>query len=54
MTSWMEDKDFKEQIYQDGEIRKYLSIEEIESIFHLDVYFQNVDAIFKRVFGKDA
>ncbi|MBN2543869.1 adenylosuccinate lyase [bacterium] len=54
MTSWMEDKDFKEQIYQDGEIRKYLSIEEIESIFHLDVYFQNVDYIFKRVFGKDA
>ena len=52
MTSWRKGLDFKQQIIKDGEIRRYLSLEEIESLFDIEIYRRNVDYIFKRVFPK--
>lgn len=50
MHSWMERKDFKEILKKDKEIKKYLSLDEIERLFDLSYYLKNVDYIFKRVF----
>lgn len=46
-------ENFKQQVIRDGEIRRYLSLEEIEALFDLDVYIRYVDHIFKRVFPKE-
>lgn len=43
---------FRENIEGDSEISKYLSPEEIDNCFDLTHYVRNVDAIFKRVFGR--
>ncbi len=53
MTSWKEGKDFREQIRQDGEIRRYITIEEIEALFDLDLYTRQVSYILSRVFKDD-
>lgn len=42
--------DFRDEVIKDGEIRRYLSLEEIEAMFDLDLYMRHVDTIFKRVF----
>jgi len=43
--------DFRALIVEDGEIRRYLTLEEIEAIFDLDIYMRNVDKIYIRLFG---
>ena len=43
---------FRENVDNDEEIGRYLSTKEIDSCFDLAHYSRNVDAIFKRVFGK--
>ncbi len=43
-------EDFRDEVIKDGEIRRYLSLEEIEAMFDLDLYMRHVDTIFKRVF----
>ncbi len=53
MSSWKKGKDFKEEVVKDGEVRRYISLEEIEALFDLDVYIRYVDVIFKRVFPKE-
>jgi adenylosuccinate lyase len=50
MRSWKEGVNFKKILLKDKEVRKYLTIEEIDSIFDLEYYLRNVDYIFKRVF----
>lgn len=40
---------FKRLVLQDKEIRKHLTIKEIEDSFSLDWYLRNVDKIFKRI-----
>jgi adenylosuccinate lyase len=43
---------FRENVENDSEISKYLSSAEIDNCFDLAHYVRNVDAIFKRVFGR--
>jgi len=50
MQSWENRKDFKEVLRQDAQIKKHLSLQEIDKIFDLSYYLKNVDYIFKRVF----
>ncbi len=52
MSSSRKQEDFLSQVVRDGEIRRYLSLEEIQALFDLDVYIRYVDYIFKRVFPK--
>lgn len=52
MSSWRKGEDFKKQVIKDGEIRRYISLEEIEALFDIDVYIRYVDQIFRRVFPK--
>ncbi|MCD6097769.1 adenylosuccinate lyase [bacterium] len=51
LKCWNEGLDFKALIVEDGEIRRYLTLEEIEAVFDLDIYMRNVDKIYMRVFG---
>ncbi len=50
ISSWEKKQDFFEQVVKDGEIRRYISLEELRALFDLDVYIRYVDLIFKRVF----
>jgi adenylosuccinate lyase len=52
MTVWKQGGDFKELLQQDRDIRKSLSIKEIEGCFDLSHTLKRVDYIFKRVFKK--
>ncbi|MBD3169842.1 MAG: adenylosuccinate lyase [candidate division Zixibacteria bacterium] len=52
MMSSKQNKPFFDVILEDPVILRYLSQEEIESIFDVGYYIRNVDRIFKRVFGK--
>jgi adenylosuccinate lyase len=42
--------DFRQELLQDAEVRRYLSPSDIEQIWDLKHYLKNVDYIFKRVF----
>jgi len=50
MAAIKRDDDFRNEVIKDGEIRRYLTLEEIEAMFDLDLYIRHVDTIFKRVF----
>src|SRR5499425_2660186 len=49
MRVWDENRDFRELVKADSDIRKNLSGEEIDRVFSLDHYLRNVDAIYRRV-----
>ncbi|MDI1471198.1 Adenylosuccinate lyase [Thermodesulfovibrio sp. N1] len=51
MRSWQEGVPFINLLLNDNEIRKYLTEDEIKSIFDLNYYTRNVDYIYERVFG---
>ena len=51
MDAWKKKKDFKELILNDSDIRKYLKIEEIETLFDMKAQLRHVNTIFTRVFG---
>ncbi len=51
MESWNSDKSFKEVLLQDTEVRRYLSEEELDSIFNPWEFLKHRDYIFKKVFG---
>jgi adenylosuccinate lyase len=48
---WDEGADFKDLLSRDEEIRRYLSQEEIETLFNVSYHLKHVDAIFDRVFS---
>ena len=50
MRVWESGEDFMETVMQDEEIAKYLTKEEISSVFDLDYHLTHVDDIFDRVF----
>lgn len=50
MQSWKEGKPFMELLLNDGSVRKYLTEDEIKSIFDLNYYTRNIEYIYKRVF----
>ncbi|MGC2064025.1 MAG: adenylosuccinate lyase [Thermodesulfovibrionales bacterium] len=52
MMSWKKRKEFKTLLMKDKNIRKYLSVKEIDDVFDLRHYLRNIDYIYKRVFGK--
>jgi adenylosuccinate lyase len=43
---------FLQYLLADEDLRKYLSEDEIKSLFDYNYYTRNVDKIFKRVFGE--
>jgi adenylosuccinate lyase len=45
---------FLQYLLEDKELREKLSEEQIRACFDYDYYTKNVDAIFKRVFEKEA
>jgi adenylosuccinate lyase len=51
MRVWDEDRDFRELVKADEEIKSQLSVEEIDRVFSLEHYLRNVDQIFERVFA---
>ena len=48
MKRWLEKEDFKTNIENDEDIKKYLSKEEIENCFDYKWFLRNVDMIFER------
>jgi adenylosuccinate lyase len=51
MQVWETREDFRALVERDEDIRKYLSPEEIASVFNVERYLTHVDAMFARVFG---
>ena len=49
MSSWNNKTDFKKLLHGDKEIKKFLSIEEIDSLFDLDKIMININKIYKRI-----
>ncbi len=52
MPVWEGKGDFLTLLKQDEDVRKYLSDEELESLFDLGYHTKHVDTIFRRVFGE--
>lgn len=50
MRSWQEGVPFMNLLLKDEEVRKYLTEDEIKSIFDLNYYTRNLDYIYERVF----
>lgn len=48
-SSLEEEKEFKEILFKDREAQKFLTKDEIESLFDLNYHLKNVDLIFKRL-----
>ena len=48
---WDNNADFKTELLADEDVRKALSVEEIEEKFDLGYHTKHVDTIFARVFG---
>ena len=53
MRSWQEGVPFMNLLLKDEEVRKYLTEDEIKSIFDLNYYTRNLDYIYERVFRDD-
>ena len=52
MEVWKQGGDFKRLLQKDKEVRKYLSIREIDDCFDLSHTLKKIDYLFKRVFKK--
>jgi adenylosuccinate lyase len=52
MPVWRGEGDFQMLLKKDAEVKKYLSVAEIEEKFDLGYHLKHVDTIFKRVFGQ--
>ncbi len=52
MKTWRGEGDFLTLLKADAEVRKHLSEKELAANFDLDFHFAQVDAIFRRVFGR--
>jgi adenylosuccinate lyase len=51
MRAFVEGRDFKLLLFEDGDVRSILSASEIDRAFDLNEQLQHVDAIFERVFS---
>jgi hypothetical protein len=54
VKTWSSDGDFLALLKADKDVRKHMSAREIEANFDLGCHFKDVDAIFKRVLGRQA
>jgi adenylosuccinate lyase len=52
MKAWAGDADLLTLLKADKDVRKHLSVAELEDNFNLDFHFAHVDTIFRRVFGR--
>jgi len=52
MRVWDEGGTFKEKVLSDADIHKTLSPNDLDHVFNSARLVQNVDRIFKRVFGQ--
>jgi adenylosuccinate lyase len=48
---WKNGRAFKELLLEDEEIKKHLSVKDIEEIFNIDYHLKYVDELFGRVFA---
>lgn len=48
LAAWNNREDFKELLFKDEDISRYLSRKEIESLFDFDYHMRNIDYLFKR------
>ena len=51
MKIWAERGSYLDKLKTDKDVSKHLTDQELDALFDLDQHFQNVDTIFKRVFG---
>jgi adenylosuccinate lyase len=54
MEAWKSEGDFQKRVLEDPEVRGALREPEIEDVFRLERYLTHVDAVFDRVFGREA
>jgi adenylosuccinate lyase len=54
MQAWKTEGDFRKRVSEDPEIGTALKAAEIDEVFRLERYLGHVDAIFARVFGREA
>jgi len=54
MEAWKSEGDFQKRVLEDPEVRGALPEPEIEDVFRLERYLTHVDAVFDRVFGREA
>jgi adenylosuccinate lyase len=54
MPVWRGEDDFLTLLKNDVDVRKALSVSELEELFDLDYHFKHVDTVFRRVFGNSA
>jgi adenylosuccinate lyase len=52
MEAWKRAGDFRKLVYEDPEIAKAMTRDELDEVFRLERYLDHVDAIFTRVFGE--
>jgi len=50
MATWEKGGSFLSRLKKDKDVKKYLSVKELEKSFDLNYHLKNVDTIFKRVF----
>ena len=50
MATWEKGGSFLSRLKKDKDLKKYLSVKELEKSFDLNYHLKNVDTIFKRVF----
>ena len=48
MQVWQESSEFKDVLYRDRRVRKYLSKNEIDACFDIKYYIRHRDKVFKR------
>ncbi|WP_353684155.1 adenylosuccinate lyase [Thermodesulfovibrio sp. 3907-1M] len=53
MKSWKDGRPFMELLLNDSDVRKYLTEDEIKSIFELNYYTRNIEHIYRRAFGNE-
>jgi adenylosuccinate lyase len=54
MEAWKSEGDFRQRVREDPEVRGALREPELEDVFRLERYLSHVDAVFDRVFGRQA
>ncbi len=52
MKSWQTGEEFKKLIQKDNEVKKYLSEDEIERIFSIDSFLNNINYIYEKNYKK--
>ncbi len=54
LSAWKSNRNFKEIVQSDPEIKQILSSKEIEECFSLDLYLEKIDYIFRRVLSDES